>query len=295
MKNAKKRNFFSLLSILMLCVIMAISFLGYSPLQRFTTNAESRYCDDMYLDDRFNGEGTFVKSSYEVNYDRKEETIVSHFSVPSYGNADPAIKSACATLTGMNIVAYYDRWYNNLVPNYEVGLVHPNTGDYFYLPDMHTTATCGVITSLYQLMKTDEEGTTAANFKSGLKTYINNAGYNLSTTSFYRNTKTVDINKLETAINQGKVGLIMCSTYNIVSSITTNEAGTLDYVAKRNSDAGHMMMVYGYLKNNYYKDEVNFQTDTFLLVCSSFSSGEKGFIRLNDYMRIDEALIVSIS
>ena len=296
MNNAKKYKFICFLGAFLLCTVMVLNLLGCVLLRYNNHTSETKlYCDDFYFDDYFMGEGTQVKSSYDISYDRKEESLVKHLSAPSYGNGDPEIKNACAPLAAMNIVAYYDRWYNNLVPNYDVGVLYSN-GKYFYYPDMHKQATCNVISSLYSLMKTGESGgTTAANFKNGLNEYVNKAGYNLTTTSFYKNEKTVNINALDEALTKNKIGLIMCTTYNFVTSIISDSNTNTDHIVKSNSDAGHMMMVYGYRTIEYYKNNINFQTDTFLLVSSSYSSGETGYIRMNDFVRIDEALIITIS
>ena len=58
----------------------------------------------------------------------------------------------------------------------------------------------------------------------------------------------------------------------------------------------HMMMVYGYKTYAYYKNGVNFQTDTYLYVTKSDGMTDKGYMQLNDdCLDIDEAYIVTIS
>jgi hypothetical protein len=56
-----------------------------------------------------------------------------------------------------------------------------------------------------------------------------------------------------------------------------------------------MMMVYGYETITYYKDGTVLQSDTFLNVCSSYGSGDTGYMQLNDFLKIDEAYIMTIS
>lgn len=98
---------------------------------------------------------------------------------------------------------------------------------------------------------------------------------------------------MKTAINAGKVGLVMCSKYNFVYGIMHYDGYTR--VSKENGDAGHMMMVYGYQTIAYYKNGVNFQTDTFLYTCSGYGSSEKGYMQLNDYSQINNALVMTIA
>lgn len=54
------------------------------------------------------------------------------------------------------------------------------------------------------------------------------------------------------------------------------------------------MMVYGYQTIAYYKNGVNFRTDTYLQASSGFGSAETGYIKMNDYIGIMDALIINI-
>lgn len=293
MKSAKLLNIFYPIIAVALSLTVLVNTGGFI----FTADAETEkaYCADTYTADGYNGEGEQTDASYYVYYDYKEDTIVKHLSVPSFGNGDTSLKNTCAPLTAMNIITFYDRWYDELVPDYTAGVQYPDNR-YFYYPDMAGAATRNVITNLYGLMKTGETGgTTSANFKSGLNTYVTDAGYSLNSTSFYGDSASVNLDKLTSAINQNKVGLIMCDTYNFVSSISTNSDGTADFINQRNSNAAHMMMVYGYRTIEYFKDNASFRKETFLFVCSSYSSGVTGYIRLNDYLSIDEAWIMTVS
>ena len=67
-------------------------------------------------------------------------------------------------------------------------------------------------------------------------------------------------------------------------------------IVKLSSTIPHMMMVYGYKTYAYYKNGVNFQTDTYLYVTKSDGMTDKGYMQLNDdCLDIDEAYIVTIS
>ena len=55
------------------------------------------------------------------------------------------------------------------------------------------------------------------------------------------------------------------------------------------------MMVYGYITINYYNNGSLFRTDTYLQASSGFGSGEQGYIKMDDDLDIEEALIVNIS
>lgn len=299
MKNAKNVKLFN--SIVALTLFIMSSFLAicsfyFSSAKETVVIAETIYSDSFYMGDEYGGQTSQVSAEYSVYYDSYQVVAdVSHVNAPSYGSSDPNKSNFCAPLAGMNIVAFYDRWSTNLIPNFEPGMVFSN-GTYHYYPDMGRTETNNAYTNIYNLMKTGElGGTTSANFKSGLNTYVNNAGYSFSYNSMYKNTTSVDLDKLTTAVNQGKVGVVMCSEYNFVSSMTEVASESRFHVVKRNSTVAHMMMVYGYKTVSYYKNGSNFRNDTFLYVCSSYGSGEKGYMLLDNFLKIDEALIMTIS
>lgn len=294
MKNAKQLKLFSTFLMIALCAIMAMVTFGSTFSLKFASVKETVYHDG-YGDDTYDDASQRVSATYNVYCDNVVVEDVSIVNAPSYKGNDTLYSNYCAPLAGMNIVVYYDRWHTELIPNYTPGMMFTN-GEYHYYPDFYNTNSCKAFDNIYKLMKTGEVGgTTSSNFKSGLNTYVKNAGYTLSYTSMYKNSTTVNLDKLTTAINQGQVGLVMCDKYNFVSGITEVKEESRVQVAKINSDISHMMMVYGYQVYRYYRNGVNFQTDTFLCVSSSYGSGDQGFMQLDDYLKIDEALIMTIS
>lgn len=290
MRNAKKFKVLFTVLLSALCFFVSCFYL-FGNAKVYAAAAETLYCDDVYTDGGYVTSGTVA--SYDVYFDRMEEKSVSHLSVPSFTNGNSSYTNACAPLAGLNIVGFYDRWSTDLLAGYEAGLVFAN-GKFQYYPYTGSTIVENSFASLYNLMKTGElGGTTSSNFKSGLNSYVNNSGYSISYSTFYKNKNSVDLDKLTAAVDNNKVGVIMCSEYNFVNGIVYNE--TQAHINKRNYAVGHMMMVYGYKTYTYYKGNTVIRTDTFLNVCSSYSSGEKGYVQLYDYSKIDEAWIVSIA
>ena len=293
MKNAKQLKLFSQLLAFALGIftLFACFFGNLNPVYA-DANQEVIYYDSTYGAPI----GTTTIADYEIYYDSYEVTEnVYHKSAPSYGIGSAEYKNYCGPLTGMNVVAFYDRWKTNLIPNYEPGMSFSN-GNYQYFPDLGETESREAFDDLYHLMKTDEVGgTTSANFKSGMNSYVSAAGYDFSYSSFYSGTKSVNLNTLKNAINQNKVAVIMCSEYNYISRIIDySEENRLKFI-KNNSTIPHMMMVYGYKTYEYYKDGANFRTDTFLYVTSSNSMQSFGYMQLNEFSDIDEAYIMTIS
>ena len=252
------------------------------------------YCADGDDDFIYGGQGEIADSSYEIEHDYYEIVEdVCYYSAPSFGNLDDSMTNTCAPAAGTNVVVFYDRWYENLIPDYTPGI--PFDQGYYYYMDMAKPETTNVLKTLYELMDTNvgSGGTSESQFLNGLSEYVDNAGYDLSYTSFYDGSKTVDLDALKNAIDQNKVGVVFCSRYNFVYGIRHDENKTI--VAKEDANIGHMMMVYGYQTIAYYKDDINFRTDTFLHVSSGYSGADQGYLELNSYLNIEDALIMTIS
>lgn len=296
MNEAQKVTFFTKAVVFVLVLTMTLLQPLLFVCKIVQADSEPRYCDSIAYYDSYNeSDGAHTEDDYTVYHDDVVVTTKTLKSVPSMGVSVNGLSNTCAPVTGSSIVCYYDQWCTNLVPNYEPGATHPKLGIYVYYADVGASATAALLTDLYNRMGAANGGTTSSGFFNGLNGYVQNAGYTLSYTSMYTSSKTVNLSKVATAVDEEKVGLLMCGAYNYVGSITTSSDKTYTYVVKMNSTVGHMMMVYGYKIYEYYKDGVIFRTDTFLRVCSGFSSGEKGYILLNDDLTINEAYIITIS
>ena len=55
------------------------------------------------------------------------------------------------------------------------------------------------------------------------------------------------------------------------------------------------MMVSGYQTVGYYTNNTLIGTETFLIVSSGYQTAEDGYMKLNDFSKIDEAWIVNVS
>ncbi len=302
--NATNKKLFSKLAIFSIAGAMVLgATVGSIKPNRVFADASAAqeeivYYDDLvYGDEVFNGQGTMTDNVYDIVCD-EVVTVAStlHKSAPSFTCYESYMDNFCGAMAGRNVIGFYDRWYTNLIPNYTPGMV-TGSGIYRYYPDMGVDATDNVMSSLYDLMLIDQVGgTTSQNFKNGLQDYAEEKGYSASYSSFYSSATSVNLTQLTNMINQNKVGVVMCSQYNFIYSILRNEE-VQGYVrvTKFNSTTAHMMMVYGYQTLAFYQDGNHVCTKTFLYVSSGFSDGPHGYMELNDFSIINEAVTVSIS
>ncbi len=254
------------------------------------------YEDMIYGDNSYNGQGVQTSSSYNITCD--EMVVVDyavHMSAPTYTTYESTMTNYCGAMAGRNVVIFYDRWLTNLVPNFTPGMV-TGSGIYRYYPDLGMDATDAVMSRLYDLMQIAQiGGTTSQNFKNGLSSYASEKGYSTSYSSFYGSATSVNLNTLTTAINQNKVGVIMCTQYNFVYEIIPYEEQGFVQISRINSTTAHMMMVYGYQTLAFYLQGNHVCTKTFLYVSSGFGDGDQGYMELNDFSVINEAVIVSMT
>ena len=293
MKNAKRIKVVSLFAAALVGVSLLLTCcLIKAPSAQVSADTEVIYYDSVYGAPV----GSSSTESYTIDCDYFEITAnYAYDTAPAFGNTESSFSNYCGPVTGMDIVLFNDRWKTNLIPNYEPGF-SLSDGSYDYWA-MATSASSAAYANIYSLMKTGEVGgTTSTNFRNGLKSFVENAGYDISYSSIYSNSKTVNLNALKTAIDQNKVGVIMCSEYNYILSMGVSMGDTEMTIVKESSTIPHMMMVYGYFTCAYYKNGVNFQTDTYLYVTRSNGSGDLGYMQVNDdCLDIDEAYIVTIS
>lgn len=272
------------------------------------TETAPRFCDDapsddeiiyydgdepLDSDDPYYGTGSLTDVSYTLNFDYK----VEHFE---YEGADAAAitagglstENACAGHAGACVVGFYDRFYPNLIPDYEPGVW--SNGAYIYLADVGQQPIKDMFMKLYNYMQINVggPGTTKEEFKAGLKRYVNEQGCTLSYTTFHKNSSTVNIDRVRYIAPSSQVGVVFMSEYNFVYGF--QDTATTRNVIMDYSTRAHMMLIYGVYTVDYYKNGSIFLSETYLQALTSNSTGDKVYLKMNDHIKIVDALIVNV-
>lgn len=264
-------------------MLIALNGLGMAGARK----AKAYYCDD----GTYQGEGTHVSSTYTVEFDSQVEH--NEYFVDEapglLGGGSPG--NDCTAVAGTNIVAFYDRYYTNLIPNYAPGAII--AGSYWYFSNSNETI--ALHSTLYDYMNVNVTypGASEDDFKNGLKRYVNEQGYNIAYSSIHQNAQTVNLTKLRQMINSNRVAAIFFLDYNFIFGFDVTETSRTVYQEKAN--ASHVMMVYGYFTVDYYKNNRLFLTETYLQVSSCNAMGDLGYVKLNDYGTIEDAVMITIS
>lgn len=260
--------------IITVLAILCLFMLGaWAPAYSYSSN-------DRYIDVEIYS----LYSSETISFDRKE-TDSKLNSAPHFV-ALTGMTNACGAVAGTEIVAYYDKYYPNMIPDWQS--FFSATGKYkqqdkVYIPN--------IMNELYSLMRTniDDAGVSENDFISGLTQYINGQGYNLSMQSVMSGT-TIDYASCKTALNNNKVITLLSRATDLYD---LSEGTTQDSIGTITISGSHIMIANGYKEIKYYKGNTLIRTDRYLIVSTGLEGVQTAFYKLNPHS-LNSAYIVNI-
>ncbi len=277
MKTKTLKNIIKLTCIGILVVIISGILLG-TPVKAHA-EAETRYADII---------STYSTISSEtVNYTRKEETYEETVkAVPLYYQ-NSQYPNSCGPTAGAIVVGFYDKYYENLIPNFNPCL---STGAYkrndkIYVPQL--------LGNLYTLMRTnvDDVGVSETDCLNGLRSYVVNHGRNINYTNIKSSNK-VNESEFVTAIHNNQPTLLFCSKVDLhIVSTSSN----FDTISKSEYNGAHVAVAYGMLTIKYYDGNTNFRTDKYLKIATGLLGNLSGLLKLDSVDWCNNAYTVSIS
>lgn len=201
--------------------------------------------------------------------------------------------SNCACTAGTIAIGYYDRFYENLIPDYKAYIkigskIKYRGGGVEVENAMKTLATD---------MGTDQDGpgTTFQGFQDGMKKYVNRQGYNYSTEDMF-SWFSFNFDKFKAAVEAEKpVGLFL-PNFAVLNMI--DSANGRDTITSKYCDVAHVMIAFGYHVETYYNAAGSvIDTRTYLKVNVGLDFGVAliGYLNLNDMTKINHAIALTIS
>ena len=223
-----------------------------------SNNTETRYADSLLY-------STYANET--VSYTRRE--VVG--PVTTLGNCPfftplSDLTNACGAVAGAELVAFYDRYFPDLIPDWTPYYTSNNNyrrQDSTYIP--------AVMRQLYTLMRTnvDDVGVSRTDFLNGLTSYFNSKGRQISYQSV-KSGNTLDYNQCKNAIDNNKAIVLFTLPTNVYEVfISTNQ----DSIASVSISGAHIMVIYGYYEVRYYNSNGLFRTDLYLNV----AMGQTGY------------------
>ncbi len=202
---------------------------------------------------------------------------------PSF-NYSPAVGS-CGCIAGANVLGFYDRYYENLIPNHDAGTMYSD----MFLYNTEDSAVVQVIETLYEYMGTEHVGTTEDEFLDGMRRYCNEKGRTISFSSCM-SSNSFDFSSAQRKMEANQPIILFLSGYNTVA-LTTE--GNTDIVSYRVSDVNHIMIAFGYSVVDYVTSS-GVITYNFFDVATGLSGMNIGLYDINYKTKINDALAVNI-
>ena len=225
-----------------------------------------------------------------VNYESKQ---VSEFSlartIPTYYYE--VTSNACVPIAAGNIVAYFDRYCAQLIPNYTPGRGLGLRYDYI---DVQGAEINAMMAQLCVDMGTNVEGNgnTVAEFKSGLNTYCARAGYSLSYESCMSG-NSLDYNKAKQSIQTDRNPVILFVQKLEISTI--NESGNSDTYDTLYGPSNHAMSAFGYYEVTYSLSGGGSETGRFLQVATGIAKKREAYLNIDNNLQMTDAYTVNIA
>lgn len=249
--------------------------------------ASKEYVEEGYSSD-FRGAGIPTEYSETIIYDHKDTASIEiQYGVPYYSLA--STDNICANMAGAVIIGYYDRYAENLIPNFKS---YNQLGSNIRYKE-NTREIEVVINTLYDLMNTNvgQVGTDFAGFNNGMNSYVNSHGYSYIQKDVWSN----NLENYDKAIDDKQPVAIFTTGFSLVSKLNENNGKDQLNVLKYNDK--HIMVGYGYRIDKYYdKNNKLIDTRTYLTVYNGGSRDKNiKYLCLNGKTNIDYAISIAIS
>ena len=223
----------------------------------------------------------------EIHYSTYQmETYGMAFRTPMFSG--PGISGGCAAVAGGNLIGYFDRYYEDLIPNHVAGRYLSEYYAYYYADSYVDDA----IKTLYQDMQGNESGISEGNFKSGLQTYCERKGLSCDFNSVMSWGK-LNYNSVKTSMQNNKPVALMLNTYNNCDMRMYNDQNEHDFVYT-NYFGNHVMVGFGFRVMTYNMPDGNIKSYRFIYVATGFVNPKDAYFNIDYSTNIVSAYGVNI-
>ena len=232
--------------------------------------------------------GSYEDINEYVFYDHVvNTTVINPNGIPCYFAS--GMSNACAVTAGGIVVGYFDKFYEELIPNH-TGYIF--AGDFTYGPQddevdaMHR--------DLAQRMGLDSQGTTVSGYVNGLGSYIRSKDRSPSIISAY-NYNNLDLEACMDALEQGKLVTLFMNGFSVVPFGGVYTENGFDTIMNIVFTGRHAVTAYGYMLLDYYDYYDNLIQSDIYFYCYTGLSMDKGYIRLSRYTTVEDAYVINIT
>lgn len=238
----------------------------------------------------YTGNGDYFQDRTEtIDYARREITEDGILrDLPNYYGTIG--ETSCANTAGAVLIGYYDRFFENLIPDYQV---YRTLGS-LLIYKSNSIQIENLKIELHTLMSTDSgnAGTTFAQFQDGMNKYVTQHGYSYRTTNLmsWGNLK---IDSYKQSVQGGKPVALFLSGFSMLNKHETGEGKdtiTSGYCALTHVEIGCGYKIYTY----YNANNTVIAERTYLKVASGLGEYGIGYLNLNGAGNLDRAISVEI-
>lgn len=259
-----------------------------------TTSFVAKNSDEqLYFGDGYNGAIMTGTDTEYVTYSYKEENeYIITGGLPMYYDTSTRTKT-CANVAGTIVLGYYDKTYDELIPNFTAARVIRDK----VLYSTQTNAVQAVMDNLYVKMETNSTsagGTSIAGFKSGLKKYVNEKGKNISYSGTGQNNQLNKTTFIQSIQNKQPVALFV-SKYNLIPATDFSVSGTQDKIEKQYYSGNHVLISYGLKEINYYNANGTLKKNlTLLMVATGYRQEALFYIEMDSTSGMIDSYSINI-
>ncbi len=225
-------------------------------------------------------------SSERVDYIHRSETpyhILSSIPLYSYG-----LSNGCVPIAGSNLIAYYDKTYSELIPNYEAGTLV--FGRYRFKTQNETTMALSETLHAEMGTNTNGAGMSVSQFKNGMKSYINKHGYSVSFQSLMAWGK-FKFDSAKSVVQEEKAIALFVQNYKATTFSSGDNYEILSYEA---TNGNHAVAGFGCLEVEYTLADNTIRTDKYVHCSLGVGLYLNGYVNIN-MVKINDALAITIS
>ena len=232
---------------------------------------------------------TFTDTTFTVEYARK---TTQQYTIPlELPNIIGSVQGGCCAHTaGLVLLTYYDRFCENIMPNYDpmirVGSIVR------YRTSSEEMENVGYQLVDMMLIGEPHEGVTFSEFQLGMETFVEQQGYTYTTTNLFTN-GSFNFNSYKTAVESGKPCALFLTNFTMSNGIA--EGDGQDTIGRGYCPVSHVAAGCGYKIDTYYDANNNIiSTHTYLLVASGLIRYNIGYLSLSG-TTISKAISVLVS
>lgn len=241
-------------------------------------NAETRFVDVVAVSSR-----SVERIDYNTRTVLKDTNTPNN--VPTYFQGfSSTMPNACGPVAGAIVVGYYDKYYENLIPDWQS--YFPSTGRY---RGQNMTNVIPLIQDLYNRMETNVAGpgVSEAEFKAGLTSYVVDKGFNISYQHIW-NGYSFDYSTFGQAVADNKVSALLVLESDVYELYLGDG---YDNLTTTHLSGNHIMVAYGEYEVKYETDNGTV-VDKYIKVATGQSSTLLALYKVGSY--IDTSYVVSI-